>query len=141
MSAFAPAFAQDLPWHLGSLDTSVTPAPAAINTAGVKPSANEVVVAVIDSGVLENHPSLEGRLLPGYDLLSPPMNLRGARSSNFSPDLRDVKCEGHVTSNAYRTHGTEVSSLIAGNGADGVRGVNPTAKIVPIRLFGACRFA
>jgi serine protease len=29
--------------------------------------------------------------------------------------------------------------LIAGNGRDGVRGVNPSAKILPIRLFGACQ--
>lgn len=130
--------AQDLPWHLGSVDQSYPPAPAAINTAGAKPGPHEVVVAVIDSGVLANHPSLEGRLLPGYDLLSPPNNLRGARSADFSPDLRDAKCDGRITSNAFRTHGTEISSLIAGNGADGVRGVNPSAKIVPIRLFGSC---
>jgi serine protease len=130
--------AQDLPWHLGSIDQSLPPAPAAINTAGAKPGPHEVVIAVIDSGVLSNHPSLEGRLLPGYDFLSPPNNLRGARSSDFSPDLRDAKCDGRVSSNAFRTHGTEVSSLIAGNGADGVRGVNPNAKIVPIRLFGSC---
>jgi serine protease len=134
----ATAFGQDLPWHLGSLDTSVPAAPSAINTAAIKPGTHEVVVAVIDSGVLSGHPSLEGRLLPGYDLLSPPMNLRGERSSDFSPDVRDAKCEGRATSNAYRTHGTEISSLIAGNGADGVRGVNPSAKIVPIRLFGSC---
>jgi serine protease len=130
--------AQDLPWHLGSVDQSLPPAPAAINTAGAKPGPHEVVVAVIDSGVLANHPSLEGRLLPGYDLLSPPNNLRGARSADFSPDLRDAKCDGRITSNAFRTHGTEISSLIAGNGADGVRGVNPSSKIVPIRLFGSC---
>lgn len=130
--------AQDLPWHLGVMDPSLPSAPAAINTAGAKPGPHEVVVAVIDSGVLSNHPSLEGRLLPGYDLLSMPNNLRGARSADFSPDLRDAKCQGRITSNAFRTHGTEISSLIAGNGADGVRGVNPSAKIVPIRLFGSC---
>lgn len=136
--ASSVACAQDLPWHLGSLDASAPHAPAAINTAGMRPGPNEVVVAVIDSGVLSNHPSLEGRLLPGYDMLSAPSNLRGGRSADFSPDLRDAKCEGRVTSNAFRTHGTEISSLIAGNGADGVRGVNPNAKIVPIRLFGSC---
>ena len=29
----------------------------------------------------------------------------------------------------------------AGNGQDGVRGVNPSAKILPIRLFGSCPIA
>jgi serine protease len=39
----------------------------------------------------------------------------------------------------FRTHGTEVASLIAGNGHEGVLGVNPSAQIVPIRLFGSCQ--
>lgn len=130
--------AQDLPWHLGSLSPTAAVAPSAINTASVKPGPHEVVVAVIDSGVLASHPSLEGRLLPGYDMLSPPLNLRGARSADYSPDARDAKCGERVTSGAFRTHGTEVASLIAGNGKDGVRGVNPNAKILPIRLFGSC---
>ncbi len=129
--------AQDFPWHLGSLNSGAV-APSAINTATVKPGPHEVVVAVIDSGILSAHPSLEGRLLPGYDMLSPPLNLRGARSADYAPDARDVKCGERVTSGSFRTHGTEVASLIAGNGQEGVRGVNPKAKIVPIRLFGSC---
>ena len=137
MTAFMVG-AQDLPWHLGSLNTSVPVAPAAINTASVKPGPHEVIVAVIDSGILAGHPSLAGRLLPGYDMLSPPLNLRGARSADVSPDARDAKCGERVVSGAFRTHGTEVASLIAGNGQDGVLGVNPSAKILPIRLFGSC---
>lgn len=129
---------QELPWHLGSLSPSATVAPSAINTAAFKPGPHEVVVAVIDSGVIASHPSLEGRLLPGYDMLSPPLNLRGARSTDFSPDARDAKCGDRAASSTFRTHGTEVSSLVAGNGKDGVRGVNPRAKILPIRLFGSC---
>ncbi len=132
------ATAQELPWHLGALNPSAEVAPSAINTASVKPGPHEVVVAVIDSGVLASHPSLEGRLLPGFDMLSAPMNLRGKRSADFSPDVRDATCGDRVTSAIFRTHGTEVSSLIAGNGKDGVRGVNPNAKILPIRLFGSC---
>jgi serine protease len=138
VTASAAATAQELPWHLGSLNPAAAVAPSAINTASVKPGPHEVVVAVIDSGVLASHPSLEGRLLPGYDMLSPPLNLRGGRSADFSPDARDAKCGERVTSGTFRTHGTEVSSLIAGNGKDGVRGVNPDAKILPIRLFGSC---
>ena len=64
--------AQELPWHLGSMNSVTPAAPAAINTAGTKPGPHEVVVAVIDGGVLPNHPSLSGRLLPGYDMLSAP---------------------------------------------------------------------
>jgi serine protease len=133
--------AQELPWHLGSINGTTTAAPAAINTAGTQPGPHEVVVAVIDGGVLPNHPSLSGRLLPGYDMLSGPNNLKGGRSADFAPDPRDAKCGDHVTSSSYRTHGTEVASLIAGNGRDGVTGVNPRAKILPVRLFGSCHMS
>lgn len=129
--------AQELPWHLGAVEL-INTAPAAINTAQVKPGPNRIVVAVIDSGVIATHPSLGGQLLPGYDMLSAPNNLRGGRSTNFAPDERDSRCGQRLVSGAFRTHGTEVASLIAANGIDGVYGVNPSARIVPVRLFGAC---
>lgn len=136
------------PWHLGaasaddfklqSIGEQSAVAPAAINTAGMKPGPHRIVVAVIDSGVMAEHPSLSGRLLPGYDMQSLPGNVRGGRSDNFAPDPIGTKCAERAASGAYRTHGTEVTSLIAGNGTDGVFGVNPEAQIVPIRLMGAC---
>jgi len=132
--------AQELPWHLGSASQAST-APSAINTTAIKPGSQQVVVAVIDSGVLGEHPSLMGQLVPGYDMLSAPNNLRGGRSTDYSPDERDARCGQRLVSGAYRTHGTEVASLIAGNGVDGVWGVNPKSKILPIRLFGACNMS
>jgi len=127
----------DVPWHLGSFTTN-TSAPSAINSITIKPGPHRIVVAVIDSGVIASHPSLNGQLLPGYDMLSAPNNLRGGRSPNFGPDERDARCGQRLISTAFRTHGTEVASLIAANGVDGVFGVNPSARILPIRLFGAC---
>lgn len=129
--------APDVPWHLGALNKDNS-APSAINTVNLKAGPHQIVVAVIDSGVIANHPSLTGQLLPGYDMLSAPNNLRGGRSTNFSPDERDARCGQRLVSGAFRTHGTEVASLIAANGNDGVLGVNPTARILPVRLFGAC---
>jgi len=132
--------AQASPWHLGA-DPWELAAPAAINTLELAPGPHPVVVAVIDSGVIAEHPSLADRLLPGYDMQSAPANLRGQRSSNFAPDPLDSRCAQRAASGAYRTHGTEVSSLIAGNGHDQVRGVHPQARIVPIRVIGACGMA
>lgn len=141
---------QATPWHLGAApgdpavhDAGHSPsvAPAAINTAGLKPGPFPVVVAVIDSGVMAEHPSLHGRLLPGYDMQSPPANIRGRRSADFSPDPLGTQCAQRPGSGDYRTHGTEVASLIAGNGFARVFGVNPQAQIVPIRLMGACGMA
>lgn len=129
--------AELMPWHLGA--HAPTPkAPAAIGTLGVLPGPHPVVVAVIDSGVMPDHPSLQGQLLPGADMQSLPGNVRGGRSDNFAPDDRETRCSGRLVSGAFRVHGTEVTSLIAGNGHGGVWGVNPNAKVVPIRIMGAC---
>ena len=132
-----PASAQDVPWHLGAYKGQL-PAPSAINTIQDKPGPNRIVVAVIDSGVMAQHPSLAGQLLPGYDMVSATQNLRNQRSADFSPDERGARCGARLMANSFRTHGTEVASLVAGNGVDGVFGVNPEAKVLPIRVFGAC---
>ncbi len=131
------AMAQESPWHLGATDKRVQ-APAAINTVNERPGPHRIVVAVIDSGVIASHPSLVGQLLPGYDMVSAAQNLRKERSADFSPDERGAKCGSRLMAESFRTHGTEVASLVAGNGIEGVFGVNPAAKVVPIRVFGAC---
>lgn len=138
LAAFHASIAQNLPWHLGAVEKNGAHAPSAINTSHIKAGPNQIIVAVIDSGIIASHPSLQGQLLPGYDMLSAPNNLRGGRSSNFAPDERDARCGQRLISGAFRTHGTEVASLIAANGGDGVFGVNTGAKILPIRLFGVC---
>lgn len=111
-----------MPWQLGSLARPHEAAAAAINTAGFAMGPHEVVVALIDSGVLPGHPSLKGQVLAGYDMLA-----------GQAP-----KCETEADPAKYRTHGTEVASLMVGNGEDGLWGVNPRAKVLPVRLFGPC---
>lgn len=129
--------AENVGWHLGD-PIPERAAPAAIGTIQIAPGPHQVVVAVIDSGVFVSHPSLEGSLLAGYDMISNESNIRGSRSSNAAPDDRDAKCGNKLVSSTFRTHGTEVASLISANGRDGMAGVNPNAKVVPIRVFGAC---
>jgi serine protease len=132
------ANAQQVPWHLDSPELNPKAAPAATNVWGVQPGPHKVVVALIDSGVLPEHPALEGRLLPGFDMQSGINNLRGQRSERFEPEPANLSCRDRAVSPIYRTHGTEVASLIAGNGHDNVWGVNPQAQIVPIRVVGPC---
>ena len=129
--------ANEIPWHLGSANHGPT-ARSAIQAAQLQPGPHAVVVAVIDSGILPNHPSLAEQVLPGYDMLSSHRNLRGARSANATPDAHNARCGNHTFTSAQRTHGTEVASVIAGNGKSGVLGVNPKARILPIRTMGAC---
>ena len=130
------AYADALPWYLEADKQDV--APASIHSAAVTPGTTPITVAVIDSGVLAEHPALKGALLPGYDMVAAQRNLRGDRSTNFAPDARDATCGQKLVSSSFRTHGTEVASLIAGNGYDNAWGVNPKAKILPVRIFSTC---
>lgn len=132
------AAAQQVPWHLDSPEINPQAAPAAINVWGMQPGPNAVVVALIDSGVLSAHPALQDRLLPGFDMQSGVNNLRGQRSELSEPEAPNLDCRDRPVSPSYRTHGTEVASLIAGNGYDNVWGVNPKALILPIRVVGPC---
>jgi serine protease len=73
-----------------------------------------VTVAVIDSGVDAHHVDLDGQVLPGLDLVDP--------KGNGDADLVG--------------HGTTVSAIIAGkDDADGVVGIAPKAKILPVRVL------
>ncbi|MEV6780324.1 type VII secretion-associated serine protease mycosin [Streptomyces syringium] len=78
-----------------------------------------ITVAVLDTGVDEGHPDLEGQVLPGKDLVG-----FGARRGD----------------RAWARHGTAMAGIIAGRGhgddnADGVLGIAPEAKILPVRVI------
>ncbi|MEH1127059.1 type VII secretion-associated serine protease mycosin [Micromonospora sp. CPCC 206061] len=76
-----------------------------------------VTVAVIDSGVDGGHPDLAGQVLPGIDLVT------GNGDGRTDPV----------------GHGTTVAGLIAGRNddRDGVMGLAPQAKILPVRVLDA----
>jgi type VII secretion-associated serine protease mycosin len=75
-----------------------------------------VVVAVIDSGVSRTHPKLDGKVLPGLDLLRP-----GASAG----DCDDAG------------HGTMVAAIIAGRDTRDApfSGIAPDAMILPVRVL------
>ncbi|MFE6743985.1 S8 family serine peptidase [Streptomyces tubercidicus] len=78
-----------------------------------------VTVAVIDAPVDASHPDLKGSVLPGKSFF-------GGGGTADHPDGREE-------------HGTAMASLIAGHGhgpggADGVKGLAPGAKILPVGI-------
>ena len=83
--------------------------------------SSDVVVAVVDSGVMRSHPDLQANVpYAGYDFV---LNQAGATTP--------------VSDGAY--HGTHVAGTIgaaAGNGA-GVAGVNWHVSILPVRVCDA----
>jgi serine protease len=110
-----------------------------------------MVVAVLDSGVRFEHPTLAGKLLPGYDLITGGSiaNDGDARDSNAT-DPGDWVTEAEskdalgqffnckVTNSSW--HGTKTSSLIgaSSNDGDGMAGVAWGVKILPVRVLGKC---
>ncbi|CAM5565666.1 type VII secretion-associated serine protease mycosin [Streptomyces chartreusis] len=78
-----------------------------------------VTVAVLDTGVEGDHPDLAGNVLQGKDMVG------------FGADRGD---------RAWARHGTAMAGIIAGHGrgadnGDGVMGIAPEAKILPVRVI------
>jgi len=111
----APAVARaddirDREWHLRYLGV----AEAQRNARG-----EGVTVAVLDTGVDYRHPDLKGAVLEGR---------------TFSGGREDARDD-------VGGHGTAMASLIAGRGhgarhRDGVMGVAPGARVLPVRTYG-----
>ncbi|QLH25117.1 type VII secretion-associated serine protease mycosin [Streptomyces sp. Rer75] len=76
-------------------------------------------VAVLDTGVDDRHPDLKGQVLPGKDLIG------------FGAERGD---------RPWARHGTAMAGIIAGSGhgaggSEGVLGVAPKTKILPVRVI------
>ncbi|WP_421109353.1 type VII secretion-associated serine protease mycosin [Streptomyces sp. NEAU-S77] len=82
-------------------------------------SGKGMTVAVIDSGVDASTPELRGKVLPGKNFVEPDKDAR--------TDL-----DGH---------GTAMAALIAGNGVggQGVKGLAPDARILPLTVSGTSK--
>jgi type VII secretion-associated serine protease mycosin len=96
-------------WHLSALD---------IPRAHQLSQGEGITVAVIDSGIKQDHPDLAGNVLPGLDVVP------GGNGNGWGDT------DGH---------GTGMAGLIAAHGhgannADGALGMAPKAKILPIRI-------
>ncbi len=86
---------------------------------------NEVIVAVIDSGVFLQHEDLQNKLVIGYDFVN---NIIGGADPGDGDTLEESSW-----------HGTLVAGIIAAemdNGI-GIAGVSGGAKIMPLRVYGS----
>ena len=116
--------------------------------------SEDVVVAFLDTGVLFDHPDLRsvgvgGRLLPGYDFVSPV-----AAANDGDGRDADATDPGDWVSAADRQntafagcqqggsswHGTRVAGIIGArsNNADGIAGVAWQPWLLPVRVLGKC---
>lgn len=123
--------------------------------------SSNVVIAVLDSGVLFDNPELKGRLLPGYDFVSRVTPPTGTRESGTvfdsgsndgdgrDPDPSDpgdapppgFNCPDGSTTSSW--HGTTVASVAAAQSNNGqfLAGMDWNAKVLPVRVSGRCGIA
>ncbi|MBA2614346.1 MAG: S8 family serine peptidase, partial [Actinobacteria bacterium] len=81
-----------------------------------------VRIALLDTGVDLDHPYLNGRVLPGYDVAD-----RDRRAAAEPKPDEPARRE---------SHGTRMAGILVGsNGPAGLRGVAPAAQILPIRVL------
>lgn len=86
-------------------------------TAWEKATGEGVIVGLLDTGTDGTHPDLAGQLVEGYDPY---------RGTTIDPTI-DYDSDGH---------GTHTAGIIAAKDDDqGVVGLAPDAKIMPIRIF------
>jgi serine protease len=96
--------------------------------------STEVVVAVVDTGILSSHPDIDSlRLTDGYDFISDPSIARDG--DGIDPDPEDP---GDDMQGGSSFHGTHVAGTVAAatDNSTGVAGVAPNVRIMPLRVLG-----
>lgn len=130
-------------WHLDEPE-SVAAGVNAVGAWDITQGSPNVVVAVVDSGIL-THSDLAGQVLPGYDFVSTAIhgNDGNGRDSDPSDPGNWVTASETTTFDEDKAkpsswHGTLVAGIVAaaGNSGSGITGVAWKTRILPVRALG-----
>lgn len=90
--------------------------------------SSDIIVAVVDSGALFQHPDLAGNLIAGYDFISDVDN--ALDGDGIDPNAEDL---------GSSFHGSHVAGIIAGesNNGIGTSSISWQTSIMPLRVLGA----
>lgn len=100
----------------------------------VQQGSTNVIVAVLDTGIVSAHPEFTGRLIPGFDMISDPTAAGDGGGRDANPED-----EGDfATPQGSSFHGTHVAGTIGANGNDGsgIAGVDWNCKLMIVRVLG-----
>ncbi|MBB3343665.1 S8 family peptidase [Luteimonas sp. RC10] len=129
-------------WHLQGSAGAINVANAWDRSTGAG-----IVVAVLDTGILAEHPDFADNILPGYDFITDPFVSRrdtadrvpGALDhGDWNPVAGECYSGSPVIDSTW--HGTHVAGTVAEathNGIGGA-GVAYDAQVLPVRVLGRC---
>jgi len=138
-------------WYLKDTEVSAV---NAIGAWDAERGSTGVVIAVLDTGVLYDHPDLGradrgGKLLPGFDFVGPDHMSNDGDSRDADPSDPGDWVDASDKNNAVYTdcatsssswHGTRVAGMIGAlsNNSVGITGLDWNSFILPVRVLGKC---
>ena len=138
-------------WHYRDNGTGTGQSPGGINLPrawDASIGSSSIVVAVIDTGILPNHPDIAGspNLIAGFDMISDPAIANdGGGRDNDPTDPGDAVAAGECfpgdPAQPASWHGTHVAGTIGVGRTDngvGVAGANWTVRVQAVRVLGKC---
>lgn len=153
---FAPGLTHATPaagqWALHPTTAAIPAATQAQLAWDVTRGQPGVVVAVLDSGILRQHPDLSGTtVLPGWDFISDPVVANDGDGPDGEPadpgdwviaaeaaDPNSPLADCLVEDSSW--HGTMVAGLVAATSDNGLgmAGMAPGVSLLPLRVLGKC---
>ncbi len=104
-------------------------------TWDVTTGSADVRIAILDTGILSNHPDLQSQIVDGYDMISDSDNARDG--DGIDADAEDSGDLG-LSDGSSSFHGSHVAGIVAAasNNSIGMAGIAWQSKIMPLRVLG-----
>ena len=132
-------------WYLRAPDATLVSAINALGAWSLSTGSRQVTVAVLDTGVVYDHPDLADKLYTGYDFVSDSTTsndgtARDADASDPGDFTVRNECGYRQAPVASSWHGTQVAGIVgaATNNGVGIASTGRDVMVLPVRVLGAC---